>query len=71
MHANRWWVSELLAADCDEVCLNQEGEVTMQQWYKWVQANKEKNEKESMEEEHRQLVEKMKTRAEGGAAFLH
>ena len=30
---NRWWVSELLAADCEKVWIHPGWEDTMQKWY--------------------------------------
>ena len=41
----RWWVAELLAADCEKAWLNPGEEETMQQWYAWL----EKMEKEDKE----------------------
>ena len=43
---NRWWVSELLAKDCDEAWIHTGWEDTMQKWYEWLEHMKKKDEKE-------------------------
>ena len=35
--ANRWWVAELLAADCEKALLHPEEEETMKKWYSWLE----------------------------------
>ena len=34
---NRWWVSELLAADCEKAWIHTGWEYTMQKWYEWLE----------------------------------
>ena len=34
---NRWWVAELLAADCEKVWLHAGWEDTMQEWSIWLE----------------------------------
>ena len=36
---NRWWVSELLAADCEKAWIHPGWEDTMQTWYEWKETN--------------------------------
>ena len=33
---NRWWVSELLAKDCEKAWTHTGWEDTMQKWYEWL-----------------------------------
>ena len=68
---NRWWVSELLAADSEKARIHSRWEDTMQKWYEWVDHMKKKDEKEKMEEVHQRKVEKMIKSAEGIAGLLH
>ena len=37
---NRWWVAELLAADCEKAWLQPEEEETMQKWFSWLENEK-------------------------------
>ena len=46
---NRWWVTELLAADCERAWIHPGWEITMQKWYEWLEEMKKKDEKEKME----------------------
>ena len=34
---NRWWVAELLAADCEKAWLHPGEEETMHKWYDWLE----------------------------------
>ena len=68
---NRWWVSELLAKDCEKAWIHTGWEDTMQKWYEWLEHMKKKDEKEKMEEMHQRKVEKMIKSAEGSAGLLH
>ena len=45
---NRWWVTELLAADCEKAWIHPEWEDTMQKWYEWLEKMK-KDAKKKME----------------------
>ena len=67
---NRWWVSELLAKDCEKAWVHTGWEDTMQKWYEWLEYRKKKDEKEKMEEMHQRKVEKMIKSAEGSAGLL-
>ena len=53
---NRWWVSELLAADSEKAWLHTGWEETLQKWKNWVEEMKKKDEKEKMEEMHQHKV---------------
>ena len=68
---NRWWVSELLAKDCERAWTDTGCEETMQKWYEWLEHMKKKDEKGKMEEMHPRKVEKMIKSAEGSAGLLH
>ena len=47
---NRWWVAELLAADCEKAWLNAGWEDTMQKTcYDWLEEMKKKDERKKME----------------------
>ena len=50
---NRWWVAELLAADCATAWLDPEEEETMQKWYVWLEEMEEEDDRRKMEEMHR------------------
>ena len=52
----RWWVSELLAANCEKAWIHAGWEDTLQKWYKWLEEIKKKDEKERMEEMHQHKV---------------
>ena len=39
---SRWWVCELLAADCEKACKHPGWEETMQNWYEWLEKMKKK-----------------------------
>ena len=43
---SRWWVSELLAADCEKAWIHTGWEDTMQKWYEWLEHIKKEYEKE-------------------------
>ena len=62
---NRWWVSELLAADCEKAWIHTGWEDTMQKWYKWLDEMKKRDEKGKMEELHWHKVAQMIKSAEG------
>ena len=47
-----WWVTELLAADCEKVWTHAGWENTMQKWYTWLEKMKKKDDKEKMKEIH-------------------
>ena len=66
---NRWWVAELLAADCAKAWLYPEEE-TMQKWYVWLEEMKKEDEKRKMVELHQQSSQTIKS-AEGSAGLLH
>ena len=34
---NRWWVSELLAADCEKAWFHTGWEDAVQKWYQWLE----------------------------------
>ena len=68
---NRWWVSELLAKDCEKACIPTGWEDTMQKRNEWLENIKKQDEKSKMEEMHQRKVEKMIKSAEGSAGFLH
>ena len=68
---SRWWVTELLAADCEKAWIHAGWEDTMQKWYKWLEEMKKKDEKEKMEEMHQHKVAQMSKSAEGSAGLLH
>ena len=51
---NRWWVTELLAVDCEKAWLQAGWEDTKQKWYEWLEEMKKKDEEEKMEEMHQQ-----------------
>ena len=67
---NRWWIAELLAADCEKAWLHPEEEETMQKWYIWLENEKE-DDNRKMEELHQQRVNQMIKSAEGSAGLLH
>ena len=67
---NRWWVAELLAADCEKAWLHPGEEETMPKWYVWLGMEKE-DEKRKMEELHQQRVNQMIKSAEGSAGLWH
>ena len=68
---NRWWVSELLAADCEKACRQAGREETMQKWCDRVGQMKKKDEKEKMEEMHQHEVVHMIKSEEGSVGLLH
>ena len=68
---NRWWVSELLAKDCEKTLIRTGWEDAMQKWYEWLEHMKKKGEKEKMEEMHQRKVQQMTKSAEGSAGLLH
>ena len=47
--SNSWWVSELIAVDCEKAWLQEGWEDTMQKWYHWLK----------MEELHQLRVSQM------------
>ena len=50
---SRWWVTELLAADCENAWIHPGWEDTMQMWYEWLEKMK-KVDKGKIEERHQQ-----------------
>ena len=62
---SRWWVAELLAADCEKAWIHPGWEVAMQKWYEWLEKGKRKMGKAKMEEMHQQKVAQMIKSAEG------
>ena len=54
---NRWWVAELLAANCEKAWLHpEEEEETMQKFKKMLENMKKKDDKRKIEELHQQKV---------------
>ena len=47
---NRWWVAELLAADCEKAWPHPGEKETMQKWYVWLEKMKKEDEKRKIEE---------------------
>ena len=43
---NRWWVSEILAKDCEKAWTHTGCEDTIPKWYAWLEHMKKKDEKE-------------------------
>ena len=68
---NRWWVSELLAKECEKAWTHTGWDDTVQKWYEWLEHMKKKDEKGKTEEMHQRKVEKMIKSAEGSAGLLH
>ena len=68
---NRWWVSELLAKDCENAWTHTGWEDTVQKWYKWLDEMKKRDEKRKMEELHQHMVAQMIKSAAGSAGLLH
>ena len=68
---SRWWVSELLAADCQKAWTHTTWEDTMQKCYRWLEEMKKRDEKEKMEEMHQHKVAQMIKSAVGSAGLLH
>ena len=68
---NRWWVTELLAADCEKAWIHPGWVDTMQKWYDRLEKLKKEDEKEKMEQLHQQKVKQMIKSAERRAALLH
>ena len=50
---NKWWVSDLVVADCEKAWIHTGWEDAMQKWYNWLEEMKKKDEKEKMEEMRR------------------
>ena len=50
---NSWWVSELLAADCEKAWLHAGWEDTVQKWYDWLCGMKKQDEVKKLEESQR------------------
>ena len=46
---NRWWVAELLAADCEKAWLHPEEEDAMQKCFSWLDKMKKEDDKRKME----------------------
>ena len=65
---NRWWISELLAKDCEKAWTHTGWEETMHKWCDWLEHMKKK-EKEKLEGMHQRKVEKMIKSAEGSAGL--
>ena len=68
---SRWWVSELLATDCEKAWIHTGWEDTTQKWFEWLEEMKWKDEKEKMEDMHQHKVAQMIRSAEGSAGLLH
>ena len=68
---SRWWVSELLAADCEKAWIHTGWKDIMRKWYNWLEEMKKKDEKEKMEEMHQHKVAQVIKSAEGSAGLLH
>ena len=68
---NRWWVTELLAADYEKAWIHPGWEDTMQKWNEWLEEMKKNDEQEKMEEMNQQKVNQMIKSAEGSAGLLH
>ena len=68
---NRWWVTELLATDCEKAWIHTGWEDTVQKWYEWLEYKKRKDEKKKVEDVHQHKVEQMIKSAEGSAGLLH
>ena len=69
---NRWWVAELLAADCEKAWLHPGEEETMHKWFSWLEKMKKEDEKRKMEENATtKRVNWMIKSAEGSAGLLH
>ena len=49
---NRWWVSELLVADCEKVWIHTGRQDILQKWYKWLEEMKKRDDKGKMKELH-------------------
>ena len=68
---NRWWVAELMAADCEKAWLHPGEQETMQTWFVWLEKMKKEDDKRKLEELHQQSVSQMINCAEGSAGLLH
>ena len=62
---NRWWFSELLAAECEKAWIHTGWKDTVQKWYYWLEDVKKKDEM------HQKKVEQQIKSAEGTAGLLH
>ena len=69
--AQRWWVAELLVADCEKAGIHPGWEDTLQKWYEWLKKMKKEDDKRKMEELHQQKVTQMIKSAQGSAVLLH
>ena len=56
---NRWWVAELLAADCEKAWIHPGKEETMQKFYVWLEKMKKEHGKRKIEEFHHKMVNQM------------
>ena len=45
---SRWWVTELLAADCEKAWIHPGWEDTMQKWYEWLEKMKKRKMRSKM-----------------------
>ena len=68
---SRWWVTGLLAADCEKAWIHTGEEDTMQKWYDWLEEMEKTDERKNMEEMHQHKVAQMIKSAEGSAGLLH
>ena len=68
---NRWWSSELLAADSEIAWIHTGWEDIMQKWFQCLEEMKKRDEKENMEEMHQHKVAQMIKSAEGSAGLLY
>ena len=69
--ANRWWVAELLAADCKKAWIHPEEEETFQKWYSWLEKLQKEDDRRKLEELHQQKVGQMIKSEEGSAGYVH
>ena len=67
---SRWWVSVLLAADCEKAWIHTGWEDTLQKWFQWWEMKKN-DEKVKMEEMHQHKVAQLIKSAEGSESLLH
>ena len=68
--SSSWWVSELLAADCEKAWLHAGLEDIMQKWYDWLCEMKKKDEVTKLEEVHQRRVSQMIKSVDGSAGLL-
>ena len=69
--SNSWWVSELVAADCEKAWLHAGLEDTMQKLYDWLAEMKKKFKQRSWKMCTNEKVSQMIKGAVGSAGLLH